>query len=350
MCSSDLRLARCLAGPRAGFWAAALLLTMPTWYGHMFNNPKDVPFAVFFVWSIYYMVRLLPELPHPRLGLCLKLGLMIGLALGVRVGALMLFGFLGLLGLTFVAARYWCTKDRAEAGRNVLAGLVFVMLPVLLVAYAVMLVFWPWAQAAPLTNPLAAMAHFQNLPFQIQVKFFGEYFVSSDPPWYYLPVELAFRLPEIVLPLALFACVAGGLALHRRRAPAPLQTMLGYGLLGLAVLFPLVYVIVTHANLFDGMRHFTFLLPMIAIVAGIGMDRLLEFASYEKVYGLACLLIAGFFAYHLTVMVRLHPDQYVYYNHYAGGIKSAAKRFELDYWANSFAEATNALDRELKAE
>ncbi|HYM30633.1 MAG TPA: hypothetical protein VEU47_05000, partial [Candidatus Cybelea sp.] len=124
------------------------------------------------------------------------------------------------------------------------------------VAYPVMLLFWPWAQAAPLANPWTAMMRFQHLPFDIPVKFFGRYFSSLDPPWYYLPVELAIKLPEMVLPLAIFAGVAGLLAAKRARQALPLDKRLGFGLLALSIVFPLVYVVAAHVNLFDGMRHF----------------------------------------------------------------------------------------------
>src|SRR5437762_1133909 len=38
---------RVLAGPGAAFWAAFLLTLYPPYYGHMFINSKDIPFAVF---------------------------------------------------------------------------------------------------------------------------------------------------------------------------------------------------------------------------------------------------------------------------------------------------------------
>ena len=52
----------------------------------MFNNPKDVPFAVGMVWAMYYLVRIMAELPRPRGRLVVKFGMATGLALGVRVG------------------------------------------------------------------------------------------------------------------------------------------------------------------------------------------------------------------------------------------------------------------------
>ena len=48
-------------------------------------------------------------------------------------------------------------------------------------------------------------------------------------------------------------------------------------------------------------------------------------------------------------MAALHPDEYVYYNALVGGVPGAAGRFKLDYWANSYREATGDLVRFLKA-
>ena len=84
----------------------------------MFNNPKDIPFAVGMVWALYYIVRIVPELPRPRWSLVVKLGLACGLALGVRVGGLLLFGYLGLLLLSFVAV---ARRSRRGASASLVA-------------------------------------------------------------------------------------------------------------------------------------------------------------------------------------------------------------------------------------
>ncbi|MBO0736215.1 MAG: glycosyltransferase family 39 protein, partial [Alphaproteobacteria bacterium] len=57
------KLARAVGGARAGFIAALFLLLTPNYYGQMFNNPKDIPFAAGVAWSIYYMVRIVRKLP-----------------------------------------------------------------------------------------------------------------------------------------------------------------------------------------------------------------------------------------------------------------------------------------------
>ena len=47
------KLGRALGGPRAGFIAALFLALTPNYYGQMFNNPKDVPFAASMVRALY---------------------------------------------------------------------------------------------------------------------------------------------------------------------------------------------------------------------------------------------------------------------------------------------------------
>jgi hypothetical protein len=53
---------------------------------------------------------------------------------------------------------------------------------------------------------------------------------------------------------------------------------------------------------------------------------------------------------HVGTMVMLHPDQYVYYNGFVGGVDGAQRKFKLDYWANSYAEAVHGLEDYLRRE
>ncbi len=49
-------------------------------------------------------------------------------------------------------------------------------------------------------------------------------------------------------------------------------------------------------------------------------------------------------------MAMLHPNQYVYYNAFVGGVEGAQRKFKLDYWANSYAEAVQGLEDYLRAQ
>jgi hypothetical protein len=115
-------------------------------------------------------------------------------------------------------------------------------------------------------------------------------------------------------------------------------------ILGFAIVFPVAFAISIKAVLFDGMRHFIFLLPLIAVAAALigeqALSGLIRLRYRWPIYGgLAAYGIA-----HVSVMVMLHPNQYVYYNAFVGGVEGAQRNFKLDYWANSYAEAVQGLE------
>jgi hypothetical protein len=337
--------ARFAGGPRAGFWAALLLLLMPNFYGHMFNNPKDIPFAAALIWCGYYTLRMMRTAPRIAWADALKAGLAAGLGMGVRVGGVLALFYLA-AGLAMALAANGDLRRPAALGRAA-AGAMGRALPLAAaVAIPVMLLFWPWAQQAPLTRPLQAFIEFNHHAFPYKTLFDGSDVPAENLPPAYLPVYLIVKLPEIVLLLLILGAPAAAFA-ALRRDPMPTRAP-ELGFLAVLVVFPIGYAVATNAVLFDGMRHFLFVLPPIAVLAGIALsaiaDRLrapLPRRIFQGGLGL-------YLAYHASIMVRLHPDEYVYYNALVGGVPGAAGRFLLDYWANSYEEAVEGLDAWLK--
>jgi uncharacterized membrane protein YedE/YeeE len=223
-------------------------------------------------------------------------------------------------------------------------------MPVAGVAFAVMLLFWPWGQQDPLHNSLRALAFFSHDAFPYYTLFDGRFVPASDLPWEYLPTYILLALPELVLVLLIAAVPATLRGVVRRDVMERREAVLGGFLLGFAIVFPVVYAIAIKAVLFDGMRHFIFVLPPIAVAAALVADRALTRLSAmpyrQPIY--AALSLYG--AAHIATMVMLHPDQYVYYNAFVGGIDGAQRKFKLDYWANSYAEAVRGLESYLQAQ
>ena len=342
------KLGRAVGGPRVGFIAALFLLLTPNYYGQMFNNPKDIPFAVGFVWATYYMVRILPSLPRPPVRLLLKMGLAIGLALGVRIGGLLLICYLGLLLCLYglwqaVAARR--AMVLVEFGWT---SLRYVLAPVLAVAFPVMLVFWPWAQMDPILNPLRALAFFSHETFPFGTLFDGRFVPAWDLPWTYLPTYILLALPELILVLLCLAPIAAAIAL-RRSGWRQRDRVFALFLVGFSIVFPVAYAIAIKAVLFDGMRHFLFVLPPIAVAAALVADRSLECLARLPYRAPVYAALGLYGVAHVAIMVLLHPDQYVYYNAFVGGVEGAERKFKLDYWANSYAEAVHGLENRLRA-
>ena len=345
------RLARLLGGERAGFFALVLLTLTPDYYGHAPINPKDAPFAVGMIWCLYLSCRSVAELPRPSLTTVLGLGLALGLTLGTRVGGVLagcylgagLLCYLGLLGINGASRR----EVGTAAGRLLLA-----YAPALLVAYPVMGLFWPWGVLEPL-NPLRALEIFSHFTWPNSVLAAGVVFKATNPPAWYLPWMLMVKLPELLL--------AGlGLALwfgfgwfvswrldreHRLTLDHDGLWRLQHAMVALAALFPVGYDLVARPEVYNGIRHFLFILPPLAVLAGLGFDRLwvgLE-AAPHLLRRVALALFAGAAVIQAWIMMELHPNQYIYYNALAGGVRGADGRYELDYWGTSLAEAAAKL-------
>ena len=90
----------------AGLLALVLLATCPLYYGHMFMNPKDSPFAVAMAIFLLGLVRCFEEYPRPSIATGALVGAGFGLAFGSRImGA---FGATGALAaLALIVALEW---------------------------------------------------------------------------------------------------------------------------------------------------------------------------------------------------------------------------------------------------
>jgi Dolichyl-phosphate-mannose-protein mannosyltransferase len=341
---------RFLAGPRAGLFAAVLLATIPNYYGQMYNNPKDIPFAVGCIWALYYLCRIVAVLPRPPASLVLKLGIAVGMSLGVRVGGLLLLAYAGLAGSVFCLWRGIETRSVKIALSEGWTGIWRGFLPMLAISYPVMLLFWPWAQQDPIEHPLSALATFSHETFPFKTLFAGQYFPATDLPWEYLPTHIVLALPELTMLLALAGLPAAMLREWYRPGGPDRTRSLQILLIATAILFPVCYAVTIKAVLFDGMRHFIFVLPPIALVAGLVADGLFERLRHSR-YRPVLLAALGLYGLgHISIMVLLHPDEYVYYNGFIGGVKGAEQLFKTDYWANSYAEAVEGLTNYLETE
>ena len=342
-----------VAGRRAAFLAASLLVLTPAFWGHMFMNSKDIPFAVAYIWSVYYSLRCLPHLPRLPRGLVVKLGTALGVMLALRVGGVIpLLAFCGLV-LTYRFRPGWFSaisrRQPPTSSPNTLWGSVAVVVGL---AYLLMLAFWPWAQQNPLQHPVEALISFSRFRWQGEALLGGQLFAAGQAPATYLPRYFAVKMPEIVLlGCALFAVFAAA-ALWRRGASAlrrPAALQLAY--LTAVMLFPVVYSIVMRSTVYDAVRHFLFLVPGLCVLGGVAWSRAFGFPSTKTRMRLVlAITLWGLLAsLPLYNMVKLHPYQYVYYNAFAGGVAGANGRYELDYWAQSYREVIERLAAYLMA-
>ncbi len=340
------RLARLLAGERAGLFVVALMALTPLIYGHSFINPKDVPFACAVMWSIYYSCRAIVEAPHPKRGTAIGLGVALGLALGTRVVAVIALLYCAPAFVAYTIGRY----RESRSVRVVLdeqRSLFGALLPAVPIMFALTALFWPWVVQAP-GNLFTALRLFAHFPWQGQVLFDGHLYPADELPAVYLPQLIALQLPEV----ALFGLLAAAVFIARAAVERGWRVLtdprsLCYSVVIAAVLVPLIHFVGTRPIVYNGIRHYLFMVPPLIVLAGIGLDRTYTFLRARgewlaRAYAAVLALAAGV---QIAIMVELHPYEYIYYNAFAGGVAGAAGRYDLDYWGLSLAEATRDLER-----
>jgi hypothetical protein len=340
------RVARRVGGAVAGLIALALLATCPLYYGHMFINAKDAPFAAAMAVFLLGMVRAFEQYPRPSAATGLILGAGFGLSIGSRIMAG--FGVLdALLALALLIAIETRTGGWRMAGSR-LGYFVLALVPSLILAYLVMIFVWPWAALDPL-NPLRAVGYFSHFFEQPWQELYGGALVTTtEMPRSYVPVLFALKLPELFSILAL-AGVVGALVAAARADIAPRRRAI-YLCVALAAVLPILAAVITRPAMYNGIRHFVFVLPPMAVAGGLATAFVVARVRLSRrvaMTGLAVAMLAGL-ALPVIAMARLHPYEYAFFNTVSGGVQAAQSRYMLDYWGLAFKQAGQALRRTLE--
>jgi hypothetical protein len=308
----------------------------------MFNHTKDIPFAAAMTVATLFLIRIARSLPSPRAGDLAAFGLLAGASAGIRVLGLLLVIYAGV-----AIALYLPRQRRGRARRRFAVDSLLRLLPPLLLAYVIMILAWPWAALAPL-NPIRGLLSFSEFHYAIRTVVDGQVYEMAKVPRLYVPIYILIRVPLLTLFGAALAMTvallprlaAGSTQLHRKDIV----------LVSLTVIIPVVCQVIFHGPAFTGMRHFLFVVPALAVLAGIGLDAAMtSLAARGRLVasgGLA--VVTACFVWDAVTLVRLHPYEYLFYNPLVGGLEGASRRYDLDYWFSSMPEALSMLETYLR--
>jgi len=354
-----LPLGRLAAGRWAGLVAIALCLMTGYFYGSLFFTPIDVPFAAVMTWATLAIVVMTRKvLPSWRASIAA--GVLSGLAIATRTGGIITHAYL-LAALLLCAAEAFAKERRLALRYLIELGARYGA--VVVIAWITAVALWPWLEIGnPFTQFKTALVHFATIPVSFEFPHWGEQISTSALPASYVPAQLFFRLPEAFLVLLAIACIHAVVAAARlgrdvvRKPPAELDTRVRAAVLTIAreramltvcaaVILPLAFLVLQRATIYDGIRHVLFVIPMLAVVAGLGWRALLPLVARAPV--VAAVIAGAYIGNVAATLATLHPLEYVAMNALAGGTRGAYDKFELDYWSAAATEALRRLERRL---
>lgn len=320
----------------AAFFTALFFSTQPLLWGHAFINPKDPPFMTFFLASVcmgFEMVDAIAQNAKDRTKKILIASFLLGIATSIRV----LGPYAGLLVFIYFLAKRGTNRDKSAWRSFVLYGFA---------AVVVMFATWPYLWENPLRNFLEVFRFMSDNPTQLGLLFEGEVYRANNLPRRYFPFMLATTLTEPALPLFIVGLVAG----WRRPAKDPAESdetrrdrLVSLSLLLLWFVVLIAYVLIRRPSMYDGIRHFLFILPPIFVFIGLAFDLAMRIAnSLRRLFfrwmkstqaippswlyagAMLVLILPGVFW-----IVKLHPYEYTYYNLYIGGTNTAFRTYDL---------------------
>src|SRR5437868_2803580 len=166
---------------------------------------------------------------------------------------------------------------------------------------------WPWSIMEP-GNPFQALTYFSHFFEKPWKEMFDGALVSvPDMPWSYLPTLFALQLPEVLLALALGGVIGTFVMLSRSNQDSRRKSILL--MLTLAATLPIAIAMVKRPALYNGIRHFIFVIPPMAVIAGVAfawaMERLR--ANHRAWQPVVLATFCFGLALPLAEMIRLHP-------------------------------------------
>jgi tetratricopeptide (TPR) repeat protein len=321
-----------IAGWRAAIICVLIFALSPRYVGHVLNNPKDGPFAAFYVMSLWGIFNLIRKMPKPTLKDMILSGICIGLPFSVRAGGFLTFAYFGLfMGIEWLLRHN--LKPFSDKALKEIPPFARVLIIAGIAGYVIGIILWPYALIAPFSNPFKALTEFSNFSTQIMQVYDGMRIMSNNLPPEYIFNWMWMTIPTVVIagfflsPLTIFKN-------HKQ------YEMKFIGFVAFALVFPIAYILYKDSNLYGGWRHVLFVYPPFVILAAIGWDGLVRMLKKPTLQYAVIGAIGVLSLYPLQWMVLQAPHYYVFFNVVNGGLQKAHGQYETDYYLNSIRPLT----------
>ncbi|NWF63827.1 MAG: glycosyltransferase family 39 protein, partial [Chloroflexi bacterium] len=278
----------------AAFAVAALFTCQPLLWGHAFINPKDIPFLTFFLGAVLFGFELIEkwkrnsQLPITNL---LFASFFLGIATSIRI--------LGPLAAILVVLYALIQGIKISELIKRPAIWLYAALSII-----IMFLSWPYLWLNLTEKFIEVFVFMSDNPTQLNVLFAGKNYQAGEIPRRYFPILLSYTLTEPT-----YFLIALGIFFGFWKADNKTRLTLAILLTWFGILA--AYIVLKRPAMYDGYRHFLFILPPLFIFAGFAFEALSQWLkqSWQRITAGVVILAFG-----MIPIIQLHPYQYAYYN------------------------------------
>lgn len=346
-----------------------LLISSPRILADSFYNIKDLLFLSLFIITLFFGLRLLRRQTISRL---LAFGFFGGLCANCRiVGAVPVICCVLMLGIELLFSEFdkrrhqsvssATSQQKQSCPISVFRQLLF-CLGTGLSSLLFYMAFTPILWRHPIDGLRGVIETFSSYTSYAQSIFYmGDYPMTDQLPWHYLPVWILATTPVIILLLTAAGVLfqlqslaaeirifflrshnrhseeAVGTSCHPQASTRHSERQTEKLFLFLNIAIPLLYVFLFRPVLYNGWRHFYFIYPIMILAALYGIFRLDRWPRLhrKRQYGLKIAILGM-----IPILIWIgqnHPFEYLYFNPIARPF--AEQCFEKDYWGVSQLDA-----------
>ena len=285
-------LGRRLFNPRVGLSALVFMLLFPRFIAHAHFNAKDVPVMVMGTLALFLLLRA-ADRGRTRDWILAALGF--AMAVTTKLDGLFLLPiFLNPWLIRSLRSNHrWA--DLRNLGWFCMSSFGFILL------------LWPELWVDPF-RLLRSVVDFSGGFHPFGQTYLGQYYPANQLPWHYTTLNLVAVTPLILL-AAISAGAAGSLwrLVHWRAA-------FEHTLVWCWILVPVLPRLLPGTSRYDGMRHIFLVVPALALLAGLAVDRLLACRPHPAGRLLAPPGLGGALLWSGWQVVQCHPCEAYYLN------------------------------------
>lgn len=305
--------------------APIVFLLIPRFIGDLPTNPRDGSFAIFYFVAIamIYFFR-----NNKNKSTLIVLGLLFGFVQSLRVVGITIY----VVYTLFEILNY--IQDPNTSKVKFIKEFIINTITIGFVAGFVNIITSPYLGSNFFVNFINSLMYSKSIINNGGMLIGGKEETISQLGRDYLPRMLLITSPIFLLVGALSSLVVA----FKKRLK---NKLLNLFLIALGV--NLILYFVTKPVIFDGIRHFLFILPVLGMLAIISFIEFLRSSRSQNLRIIIVSLLSVNIGLVLLQYAQLYPYMYIYYNETVGYVGGAYKNYETDYWGASFKESVEWL-------
>lgn len=312
------------------FFGTSILYTTPRIFAESFYNSKDLAFLSFFVFLVYFSIKLIKKTNYYNAFL---LSIFAALAINSRIVAF----YVGILIILFFFIEF-LMKNKFDIKK------IKILIFFLFFKLAFLYLTWPFLWENPIENFIYTLSTFSRfVNWGGYVFYLGEFHKVFYLPSHYLVVSFFATTPILISLLIVCGLLKLLFRFFKRLINIDYKNPYKdiwrsekekiFLFLFFIIFIPIFLIFLFDSVIYNGWRHLFFLYPSLILFLIYFIDIIAMKFRNKKIIKYINITLVIILLNNIYSLISLHPFQYVYFNSIFE--KNANKLFEIDYWGVS---------------